>query len=84
MIRPEDVETDGHTRLVRYDFANGPTDKLQKFRIYSRENDPFYIANPDPNRVIERVLIPSKIWEASFGTAVQESIEPIEAFGTEF
>jgi hypothetical protein len=84
MIRPEVVETVGQIQLVRYDFANGLADKLQKFRIYSKEIDPFYIANPDPNRVIKRVLIPSKMWEDSFGTAVQELIEPIESFGSKF
>jgi hypothetical protein len=81
MIRPEDVETLGHSQLVRYDFSNGLPDRLQKFRIYSREPEPEYIRYPDANRAVLRVLLPSKIWEETFGTAILECIEPIESFG---
>jgi len=80
MIRSEEVETLGHSQLVRYDFSNGLPNNLQRFRIYSRESDPSYITIPDATRAVERVLKPSNIWEGTFGSAILECIESIEVF----
>jgi hypothetical protein len=66
----ENAETQNHDQIVRYDFSNGQQNSLVRFQIYTKEIYPSNldkIYEQDAIEAIERILIPSGLWQDSYG-----------------
>src|ERR1035437_8504722 len=74
-IRLEDVETEGHSPLVWYEFSNGRTDSPVRFSIYSKELDPWHLKNPSWDRAVETVLKPSGLWLDTYGELAYVNVD---------
>jgi hypothetical protein len=67
-IRPEvSGETRDQNQLIRYLFSNGLPKSLKLVRIYTKENKDFDDFQQTGEQALERILLPSKLWDDSYG-----------------
>jgi hypothetical protein len=78
-IRPEEPENPDQNQLVRYDFSSDQSGSVRHVAIYTLEVGPEALTDSKEyvpeHESVSRVLVPSRLWQDSFGAQINVSID---------